>query len=84
MRAGDAVVLRRMANSANSGGSGGSVAGATMNQQPGTSLLMTQRSQLNTLVVDAVCTPANASLDNTEHHSCHDITTAPYTDNSVL
>jgi len=83
MRAGDAVVLRRMANSANSGGSGGSVAGGTTSQQPGTSL-PTQRSQLNMVVVDAVCTPGNASLDHTDHQSCHDITTAPYTDNSVL
>ena len=84
MRAGDAVVLRRMANSANSGGSGGSVAGATASQQAGTSLPMTQRSQINMVVVDAVCTPASASVENNDHQSRHDITTAPYTDNSVL
>lgn len=84
MRAGDAAVLRRLAHSSNSAGSGGSVGGAPASQQPGVSMPMTQRSQLNVVVVDAVSTSGNAATDNADHQSRHNIVTAACTDNSVL
>jgi len=85
MRAGDAVAIRRMAHSGNSGGSGASAGSAGASQQPGTSIPMTQRSQLNVVVVDAVCLPRSATLDNGEQHqSRRDITGAPCTNNTVL
>ena len=86
MRAGDAAILRRLAHPGNSAGSGGSAGSGTANQQAGgESMPMTQRAQMNVVVVDTVCTPGIASLhDNAEHQSRNNITSAPCTDNSVL
>lgn len=98
MRAGDAVVLRRMvncaANRANSGagpassghsaGSGGG-SGVSGGQQQASGGGATPRSQLHLVVVDTICMPGNVSLDNPDHRrSGCNVTTAPYTDNSVL
>jgi len=90
MRAGDAVILRRMAHSNNSAGIGGSAGGGGGGGNGAASHQQTaggggsQRSQLNVVVVDTVCTPGGATLDVDEQQSCRDITTAPCTDNSVL
>ena len=88
MRAGDAAILRRLAHSGNSGGSGGSAGASGTANQPADAMPLTQqRSQMNVVVVDTVCSPAvvGSLQDNVEHPSRHDVTsTAPYTDNSVL
>jgi len=78
MRAGDAAILRRLAHSGNSAGSAGSP--GTAKQHLGELVPMTQKSQVNVVVVDTVCGSGLGALqDNAEHPSRNDIT-----DNSVL
>ena len=81
MRAGDAVLLRRLGNSAG-GGSGGSVSSGGAGQQQGASVAVKHhRSQLN-VMVDI---PGNAAIDNADHQlTRRDITTAPCTHDSVV